>query len=231
VPIDPYLQAWNDQYERLKRYIKEHGQFPYDTPYNDLDDEGRLLTDWTRRQKERYKEFVNGKEPKNMTAEKIEKLEKIGFEWNKYDAIWNRKYQELVKFYEHHGHSLVPANYAANPQLGRFVVRMRNEYKNRQRNSGRTALTPERIELLEKIDFAFDAREANWLIKYQELAEHVKVNGRGSIPSETSNKLLRYWVLNQFKQYRAMMRGEKTSLTDKRKSLLDKLGVLWPTSY
>lgn len=228
VPIDPYLNAWNDQYERLKRYIEERGELPHDTYYKDLDEESRLLTDWTRRQKEQYKDFKSGKERTSMTEEKITKLEKLGFEWNKNDAVWNRHYQELVKYYEHHGHSIVPVRYPSNPKLGRFVARMRIEYKARKRGSPRAFITPERIKLLEKVDFAFDGYEANWLKKYQQLAEHVKINGRGSIPSEKSNKLLRYWVHNQFKQYRLMMRGEKNSLEGKRKKLLDKLGIPWP---
>ena len=90
-------------------------------------------------------------------------------------------------------------------------------------------LSEERIALLEKIGFKWDAQQAKWDAKYMELARHVEVNGPGTVPGVRSNPNLHYWVGNQKKEYRKMMKGEHTQLAGKRKEMLDELGFPWPT--
>ena len=91
------------------------------------------------------------------------------------------------------------------------------------------ALTEERLKLLQKVDFCFDAREAKWLEKYEEFAAFVKVNGPGVFPQKGANPGLENWLRGQRKNYRLMMKGKSTGLTEKRKALLDKLGMQWET--
>lgn len=91
------------------------------------------------------------------------------------------------------------------------------------------SLSKERSDLLAKLDFQWDAREAKWNAKYGELVDHVRVNGLGTVPDHRTNRLLRYWVDNQRKQYRRMIKGEPTPLDGERKEKLDKLGFPWPT--
>lgn len=88
-------------------------------------------------------------------------------------------------------------------------------------------LSDERIALLEAIEFQWDARMAKWMAKYNELASHVAINGLGTIPSLRANKTLRWWVETQQREYRKKMQGGHSTLTDKRKELLDKLGFPW----
>lgn len=93
------------------------------------------------------------------------------------------------------------------------------------------SLSEERLELLKQVEFQWDAHQAKWESKYHELVEHVRMNGPGSIPDMRSNRHLRYWVNNQRKQYRQLMRGEPTPLDGARKELLDELDFPWPTEY
>jgi hypothetical protein len=87
-------------------------------------------------------------------------------------------------------------------------------------------MTQERFALLSDLNFAWDAFDFRWHQRYAELAEHVRMNGRGNVPSWKQNKQLFYWIHNQRKLYKKMLAGEKTSLTHERIRLLKKLGVL-----
>ena len=88
-------------------------------------------------------------------------------------------------------------------------------------------MTPKRFKLLSALDFAWDAVEASWLLKYSELKEHVQLNGLGAIPSYKQNTSLRRWCKYQRIQYQKYLDNENTSMTKERKQLLDKLGFPW----
>lgn len=162
-----------------------------------------------------------------MNPERIKKLEQIGFSWNLYDDLWMERYQDLVEFYERHGHSLVPRT-KDHRQLAQWVVNLRTMKRNQQKGRWHS-LSEERLELLARVDFQWDAWEARWMQKYQELADYVRINGKGSIPSMRTNKVLRCWVIQQQKQYKQKLKGETAALNEKRKDLLDELGFPWPS--
>lgn len=91
-----------------------------------------------------------------------------------------------------------------------------------------SSLSDERKALLEKVDFQWDAHDAKWVARYHELAEHVAINGKGSLPSLKSNRLLRYWCNRQKTYYRKLQNGESVPLTTERIEMLDELGFPWP---
>ena len=84
------------------------------------------------------------------------------------------------------------------------------------------------MALLEKVDFTWNVQEAKWLARYNELAAYVEINGLGSLPDYKGGRHLRWWAQAQRKQYKRRMNGESSSLSDKRKALLDELGFPWP---
>lgn len=207
-----------------------NGSFPYDFEIHELNDDGKRLLDWTRRQKQHYRQY----QKRNTTdiainQERIERLEEMGFSWNIYEDLWMRRYQDLVKYYEHHGHSLVPVDYPPNPKLGVWV-RTQRGYKKTKDKGEQHSLSDARLELLERVDFQFDVREAQWMQRFHEFEEHVRINGKGSIPNHKSNKSLYIWVRHQRTYYRQQMKGESTPLSEKRKALLDALGFPWPSA-
>lgn len=85
--------------------------------------------EWTRRQKALYRLHQNGEAQTSMTEERIKKLEEIGFSWNKYDQIWMQRYEELVLYHKHHGHTLVPTVYPANQMLANWVGDQRTQHR------------------------------------------------------------------------------------------------------
>jgi len=67
----------------------------------------------------------------NLTKDRIQKLEAIGFIWCRQDHSWNEMYQRLVKYEVAHGDCNVLSEWKADPQLGSWVVKQRGDGKPR----------------------------------------------------------------------------------------------------
>jgi hypothetical protein len=226
VYIKPYEQKWEAHFAELVQFREKHGMYPYECEIKQLDEEGKRLWDWTRREKMLYRKYKAGDSNTSMTEERIKRLEEIGFSWNIYNDLWMQRYSELVKYHEHHGNSLVPINYPANQRLAKWVSDQRTQKKLKV-NGLLSSLSEERLALLRKVDFEWNALEAKWLIRYEALVEHMRVNGRGSYPTRKSNPPLRDWVDHQQRHYRKLLRGDPAPLTDQRKAMLDEIGFPW----
>ena len=133
IDIDPFSTKWETQFQRLQEFVEKNGCFPYDIEVDKLDDEGIKVLEWTRRQKNRYRAFHNGEQISAQTPERIAKLEAIGFSWNKHDHKWMGYYQELVEYYNYHGHSMVPSTHPANQTLANWVSDQRILYNRRKK--------------------------------------------------------------------------------------------------
>jgi len=68
--------SWNEKFEELKAYKKKHGNCHVPTKYK----ENSALGRWISTQRAEYKKYCEG-EKSNMTADKIRRLESIGFAW------------------------------------------------------------------------------------------------------------------------------------------------------
>jgi len=69
-----------------------------------------------------YKKIQKGmKANHNLTQDRIERLEEIGFRWQgvDYDEAFEKRCLELIAFKEKFGHCNVPRTYTGNPSLGR----------------------------------------------------------------------------------------------------------------
>jgi lambda repressor-like predicted transcriptional regulator len=158
-------------------------------------------------------------------TEREQKLTAINFRFDLFAEIWMERYNELKAYRKHHGDCLVPHTFASNPQLGIWVGEQR--YNSRTFKERRAcAMTPERLALLEKLDFVWFVPDVIWNERYGELEEHVRFNGRGSLPTLKDNTRLRHWVANQQKLHRKIMNGEENALTEDRIRKLNKLGHL-----
>lgn len=111
-------------------------------------------------------------------------------------------------------------------ELCRWVEMNRYQYKKMKDGRHPCSMTQERVELLEKLDFCWDAREAAWMERFSELEEFVNVNGRGQVPPVKTHGSLRNWLRRQIKLYDEMKEGKKVSLTEERISKLKRLGFL-----
>jgi Helicase associated domain len=75
------------------------------------------------------------------------------------------KVLELYHYKQQHGDTLVPTRYPPNPSLGKFVARMRKLYRKHfvmnddHANTPLSTLTPERVDILNRLGFVWNATE------------------------------------------------------------------------
>ena len=151
----------------------------------------------------------------------IEELDSIGFDWtpyNSFDQLWLFRFHQLQRFIKEHGHSKVPYNYKAIPQLGVWVhTQRRAELKN--------TISKERKEMLESVGFAWcstiEAEKNNqWDKMYERLLAFEAVHGHPNVPANwSSDKQLARWVARQ--------KEIRETIPPDRKEKLEALGFLW----
>jgi superfamily II DNA or RNA helicase len=132
---DIYQSDWEDYFSQLVEYQTKYGHCRVPSGWKD----NKSLASWVLTQRE-Y--FSNGE----MLSERINRLEKMGFEWYPRDSDWKRFYEELKIYMSTHGHCRVPDTYSPNPSLGKWVANQRT-----RRKKGR--MSSEQIALLDEIGF------------------------------------------------------------------------------
>ncbi len=151
------------------------------------------------------------------------------------------RFEELKKYREDHGDTLVPKSYSVYPFLGRWVDKQRLDYKRfiERKQTGKidknkpTGMTQQRIQLLEDVDFIWDPFQYAWDMKYNELCDFISINGHSAIRAKRGSKNfpLARWVSVQRSYYKKYLNGEKTSLTEERIEKLNQIGFVWENSH
>jgi Helicase associated domain len=247
-------RTWEDRYGELCDYVREHGgTFPNDNAAST--EKERRLRRWCNLQRTLYwRVQANkiGSDRMTITPERIEQLDRIDFPWTHKAMIWGRKYQKLAEFHALHGHSLIPLS---DPELGRWIDTNRNHYV-RYMGGRPSNMTAHRIELLNRIDFAWNGDDARWLLRFRDLQEALIRAGVASEEGGTSNssggtsknnnntknmqiwsvvrraghKSLRLWLTRQMGMYHKLRAGRRSTLTPERQKLLECLGVVFPAA-
>ena len=124
---------------------------------------------------------------------------------------WGRMYDELVLFYKKYGHTVVPSDVDEYLALYKWCNKQRYFYSN-------NALSDERIEKLNELDFPWDIRHARWMLYYNKLVAYYKKYGTTRVP-DSYNKQLNTWCISQ--------RAKKDKLTKLQIELLDSIGFMW----
>ena len=216
---------WNMRYEELKEYIAEHSNALVPHIYT----QNQSLGYWVHTQRKYFKSSQTGNAI--MHAERIQKLNEIGFVWDasKFhsEAQWLEKMQELKDYKLNFGNTLVPAIYDTNPSLGIWVSHQRqcytyyqkmmeleekwrdvetldDEVKKEIKRLDRLAcgMNNKRIEILEAEGFIWDLHEVQWLEMLDELRVYKEINGDTLVPKlYPVNPSLGSWVSNQRRNY------------------------------
>eukprot|EP00978_Attheya_sp_CCMP212_P006984 scaffold16309_cov46-Attheya_sp.AAC.2 len=158
-------QQWNMRYQELEEYKAEHGNclVPKRYPPNPA------LGYWVDTQRTSlFSLWENEMGNSYITPERIKRLEKLGFVWKVHyrqptqrdEQKWQKRYEELKEYQSEHGDCLVPQKYTPNPALGTWVGKQRVKYSLWKNKNDKFYITPKRIELLERIGFVWNAREA-----------------------------------------------------------------------
>lgn len=104
-----------------------------------------------------------------IDADRIVKLQMIGFEWNVQENLnetaWEKHFIELMEFKAEFGHTRVSRNYQENLQLGTWVKMQRRAMTKKIKGQGGDSLSEERMRRLDDIGF-------EWRLKPLEMDEH-----------------------------------------------------------
>ncbi len=138
---DPIAEKWEEGFAALVSFVKEYSHAR--VLQDHINQENFQLGKWVSTQRSRKKELSN---------ERIDRLNSIGFIWNADDLKWAEGYERLVKYTEEHSNTRVHLHYKTtdNYPLGNWVSNQRNR-KNK--------LPKERIDLLNSIGFIWDTRK------------------------------------------------------------------------
>jgi len=189
---DIYDFAWQEMFEALKEYREEHGDCNVPLDWS----ENNQLADWVNAQCARYKS-------RNLSKERIERLEDIGFEWTetsgKHQKKWETMFEALIKFKEEHGDCNVPHDWTGAKQLLTWVNTQRTRYK-------RKILNKERIKRLEDIGFewtvTFGRAYKNWESMFETLKKYKEEHGDCNVPTDWENPKLVTWISTQRKRFK-----------------------------
>ncbi|GKY98439.1 hypothetical protein MPSEU_000801400 [Mayamaea pseudoterrestris] len=146
---------WNDAFARLLLYIEKHGDALVPNRYQG----DPHLGSWVSTQRRQHRQLLEGKGTP-MTQARARKLEEVGFQWTTRDprhVPWSKRYEELQEFKQRFGHAQVPIGWKENVPLSNWISTQRQEYKLKLKGRN-SRLTQERIDLLNKVDFVWEAQ-------------------------------------------------------------------------
>ena len=194
---------WEKRFTELLEFKKtyDHCDVPKDWSENPK------IGTWVNNQRRNKKKGI-------LSAERIRRLDEVGFLWDIIDSGWEDNYSELMKYYKIYGHTDVQIRWNENPQLGHWVSHQRSKKK-------KNRLSESQIKRLEDINFSWNPKD-KWDAMYASLLEFKRLRGHCNVPRDwQSAPELSHWVNRQRSQY---IRGRLDIEYIKK---LEKIGFLW----
>ena len=148
-------ERWEEKYNELVEFKNKHGhcnvrQREGWPSSNGLTSSALAL--WVKRQRYHYKRKMNGKHH-NLTDERQQALESIGFIFDIRTKQWDGMYRLLKEYYMEHDHANVPVNYKPNKSFGIWVKRQRRQYRLFCDKNPKSNMTNDRAEQLREVGF------------------------------------------------------------------------------
>ena len=147
-----------------------------------------------------------------LSAERIRRLEGLGFAWSYAEAVWDQRFAELCEVLREHPHGRIGED-NASAELVSWVVVQR-----RKRRSGE--IDPERERRLDGIGFCWDGRRARYEERWEQqmlrLVDFQEKSGHADAGPDDDGKLFR-WLKSQ--------RQAWDSMPAERRIRLEELGV------
>jgi hypothetical protein len=140
---------------------------------------------------------------------------------------WTLRFQELCEYRERYGNCSVPADWAVNHCLAKWVKRQRYQYKLKKEKRYST-LTPAREAALSKIGFHWKLHQVLWAERFDDLLRFKLEFGHCCVPAKyPANPTLAIWVQSQRRQYKLVMRKETSHMTVERVKKLNSVCFEW----
>jgi Helicase associated domain len=137
---------WDEKYEELKQYFKEHGTTLVPSTYRHIGNYS--LARWVDNQRRHYT-LRNQNKPSKLTDERIELLNKLDFIWDPLEVRWMERYNALVEYQRLNGLYEMPTT-SSDPSLRRWVVLQRKQY-HKWMNGEPSKMSARRKELLDRL--------------------------------------------------------------------------------
>ena len=142
---------WTIMFLQLREYKILHGDCK--VPQNSKD--YPKLGKWVKNQRLAYKIVKSGKKGRSITADKIIKLDSIGFDWGRGfppPKSWDEMFAQLQNYHEKMGNCNVPFNQTNPSPLAKWTAYQRAQYK-RFKQGRHSLLTLDQIGQLNEIRF------------------------------------------------------------------------------
>lgn len=201
---EPFASVWDELFAALSTYKQKHGDcnVPREWPDNPK------LGKWCAHQRDAYQK---GKLP----ADRIQRLDGMGFAWNSLDAAWEDMFTALKAYKQAYGDCYVKKEWKGNPKLGEWCQRQRSVYKNNK-------LSPDRLKQLEDIGFVWDPLVENWEEMFAALLNYKQAHGDYKVPNKwEESPELGPWCTRQRKVYK------NNKLSTERIKRLEDIGFEW----
>jgi len=210
---------WEQRFAELEAFKSRYGHCAVPRDWR----ENPRLGTWVHNQRVRKRRGETG-------AERIRRLEAIGFEWSPHrkgeqlrgayarNEAWEQLFNQLEKFQQRYGHCRVPRKRPGNRRLATWVFKQRQLQRRGQ-------LAPDRFRRLDAIGFAWEATEfahQGWQKSWARLMEFRRRFGHCQVPPTwREDRALGAWVASQ----RALWK--KGLLTEETVRRLDEVGFVW----
>ncbi|WP_158566428.1 DEAD/DEAH box helicase [Micromonospora craterilacus] len=160
---DPRASRWERGFVHAAAYRSRLGHLR--VPPDHVTTDGFPLGTWIREQRKQRK--AGRLDPVRTAA-----LERLGIEWDPYQAMWDRGITHAVAFHAQHGHLRVLHDHTCDDgyRLGQFIVAQRMLRK-------RGTLTPDRIAQLDALGMMWDIREHTFTTGLHHARAYVDLHG------------------------------------------------------
>ena len=175
-------EQWNANFNKFKKYFDS---------YNHEPPPSHNLSNWVSNQKDLYKSG-------NLDAERISKLNKIGFLWFKVPYQWQKSFFEYKKL-------------ISNKNLSNKLDIRLSEWVNVQREDFRNGnIQFEKILILNTIDFEFSTISIKWKESYFKYKKYFSYNQHEPPTFDDSY----IWIKDQRERYDELSEEEKNLLLE-----------------
>eukprot|EP00956_Cyclotella_meneghiniana_P023549 scaffold46055_cov56-Cyclotella_meneghiniana.AAC.4 len=199
---DTLEDQWLERYEELFQYKKEYGNTLVPRHYG----ANPSLASWVNTQRKRTG---------NLSNERVNALNAIGFVWECQNDSWSKRFQELLEYKKEHNNTLVPQKYKKYLALSAWVYAQRKAYRHNK-------LSEDRKQKLDEIEFLWDPIEDLWMKRFGELLQYKEEYGSTCVPpGYKENTSLGTWVRRQRLAYK------RNKLSEDKIQNLNGIGFVW----
>ena len=198
---DVLTEAWEGGFRELLQFwnAEGHCKVPQGFKLN-----GFKLGLWVRTQRQAQND---------MSSERKQRLDDIGFIWNTHAKAWEEGFSKLLQFKEAEGHVNVPQRYNLDAfKLGQWVGTQRRH---------KDDMSSESRQRLDDIGFLWDPLSETWEEGFSKLLQFKEAEGHVNVPQR--------YNLDAFKlgQWVGTQRRRIDDMSFERRRRLDDMGFIW----